>query len=106
MTRKWYHIAKAEFFVLTAGLRKHRTATVGLMFALAAIWATYLAPMLINGFIQLIIPMETIRTLLMVMFPGLMRTVMLFLWALLLLYPLSYSLQEIKIGQWEICLTM
>jgi hypothetical protein len=105
MTRKWYHIAKAEFFVLTAGLRKHRKATVGLMFALAAIWATYLAPMLVNGFIQMIIPLETIRTLLMVMFPGLMRTVMLFLWALLLLYPLSYSLQEIKIGQWEIFLS-
>ena len=105
MTRKWYHIAKAEFFVLTAGIRKHRRATVGLMFALAAIWATYLAPMIINGFIQLIFPMETIRTLLMVLFPGLMRTVMLFLWALLLLYPLSYSLQEIKIGQWEIFLS-
>ncbi|MFX0054961.1 MAG: hypothetical protein ACFFAX_01950 [Promethearchaeota archaeon] len=105
MTRKWYHIAKAEFFVLTAGMRKHRKAVVGLMFALAAIWAVYLAPMLVNGFIQLIIPLETIRTLLMVMFPGLMRTVMLFLWALLLLYPLSYSLQEIKIGQWEIFLS-
>ena len=105
MTRKWYHIAKAEFFVLTAGLRKHRKATVGLMFALATIWAIYLAPLIINTFIQLIIPMETIRTLLLVMFPGLMRTVMLFLWALLLLYPLSYSLQEIKIGQWEIFLS-
>ncbi|MHA2142794.1 MAG: hypothetical protein ACXADC_08350 [Candidatus Thorarchaeota archaeon] len=105
MTRKWYHIAKAEFFVLTAGMRKYRKATVGLMFALAAIWAAYLAPMIINGFIQLIIPMDTIRTLLMVMFPGLMRTVMLFLWALLLLFPLSYSLQEIKIGQWEIFLS-
>jgi hypothetical protein len=105
MTRKWYHIAKAEFFVLTAGMRKHRKATVGLMFALAAFWASYLAPMIINGFIQLLMPMETIRTLLMVMFPGLMRTIMLFLWALLLLFPLSYSLQEIKIGQWEIFLS-
>jgi hypothetical protein len=105
MTRKWYHIAKAEFFVLTAGMRKYRKATVVLMFALAAIWASYLAPLIINGFIQLIIPMDTIRTLLMVMFPGLMRTVMLFLWALLVLFPLSYSLQEIKIGQWEIFLS-
>ncbi len=105
MTRKWYHIAKAEFFVLTAGMRKHRKAMAGLMFALAAIWAIYLAPLIINTFIQLIIPMETIRTLLMVMFPGLMRTVMLFLWALLLLFPLSFSLQEIKIGQWEIFLS-
>ncbi len=105
MTRKWYHIAKAEFFVLTAGMRKHRKATVGLMFALAAIWASFVAPMIINAFIQMIIPMDNIRTTLMVMFPGLMRTVMLFLWALLLMFPLSYSLQEIKIGQWEIFLS-
>ncbi len=105
MTRKWYHIAKAEYYVLTAGLRKHRKASVGLMFALAAIWASFVAPMIINAFIQMIIPMDTIRTMLMVMFPGLMRTVMLFLWALLLMFPLSYSLQEIKIGQWEIFLS-
>jgi hypothetical protein len=86
-------------------MRKHRKATVALMFVLAAVWASYLAPMIIYGFIQLIIPMDTIRTLLIVMFPGLMRTVMLFLWALLLLFPLSHSLQEIKIGQWEIFLS-
>jgi hypothetical protein len=105
MTRKWYHIAKAEFFVLTAGMKKHRYLIAGIMYALAIVWATYLAPMIIMGFIQLIMPMDAVRTLLMMMFPGLMRTVMLFLWALLLLFPLSQSLQEIKIGQWEIFLS-
>ncbi|MFW9965640.1 MAG: hypothetical protein ACFFEA_00665 [Candidatus Thorarchaeota archaeon] len=105
MTRKWYHIAKAEFFVLTAGMKKHRYLMAGILYALAIVWATYLAPTIILGFIQLIMPMDAIRTLLMVLFPGLMRTVMLFLWALLLLFPLSQSLQEIKIGQWEIFLS-
>lgn len=105
MTRTWYHIAKAEFYVLTAGLRKHRVVWTVLLYTLALVWASYLAPTIIVGFLQVIMPMEVMRTLLMVMFPGLMRTVFLFLWAILLLYPLSYSLQEIKIGQWEIYLS-
>jgi len=105
MTRKWYHIAKAEFYVLTSGLRRHRRLTVTLMYVLAAAWAAYFAPMIIGGFLGAIMPMEVMRTFLMVMFPGLMRTVMLFLWALLLLFPLSHALQEIKIGQWEIFLS-
>ncbi len=105
MTRKWYHIAKAEFYVLTAGIKKHRFAFAAILYALAIAWAVYLAPLLINGLIQAIIPMDTIRTLLMVMFPGLMRTVMLFLWAILMLFPLSQALTEIKIGQWEIYLS-
>ncbi len=105
MTRKWYHIAKAEFYVLTSGLRRHRRVTVTLMYVLAAAWAAYFAPMIIGGFLGAIMPMEVMRTFLMVMFPGLMRTVMLFLWALLLLFPLSHALQEIKIGQWEIFLS-
>ncbi|MHA2406557.1 MAG: hypothetical protein ACXACH_07380, partial [Candidatus Hermodarchaeia archaeon] len=39
-----------------------------------------------------------------IMFPGLMRAVMLILWMLLLILPLSRALSEIKIGQWEILL--
>jgi hypothetical protein len=105
MTRKWYHIAKAEFYVLTSGMRKHRKVAVALLYALAITWAAYFAPMIIGGFLGLIMPMEVMHNLLMVLFPGLMRTAMLFLWALLLLFPLSYALQEIKIGQWEIFLS-
>ncbi|MHA1960331.1 MAG: hypothetical protein ACW99U_08880 [Candidatus Thorarchaeota archaeon] len=105
MTRKWLSIAKAEFYVLTSSIRNHRFAYVAALYALTVVWAAYLAPMIMGGFIQLLIPMSQIRVLLMSMFPGLMRTVMLFLWILLLLYPLSYALQEIKIGQWEIFLS-
>ncbi|NHI83964.1 MAG: hypothetical protein EAX81_06655 [Candidatus Thorarchaeota archaeon] len=105
MTGSWYHIAKAEFYVMTSGFRKHRAIGTVLLYTLATVWASYLAPMIIVGILEIIMPMDVMRTLLMVMFPGLMRTVILFLWALLLLYPLSYSLQEIKIGQWEIYLS-
>ncbi|MHA2150354.1 MAG: hypothetical protein ACXAAN_17085, partial [Candidatus Thorarchaeota archaeon] len=49
--------------------------------------------------------MHVLRPILMVSFPGVMRTLGLFLWLLLLLFPLSFALQEIKIGQWEIFLS-
>lgn len=105
MVRRWFHIAKAEFYVLTAGLRKHRKAFTTLLYAIALFWAVYIAPIVIGGFIDLIMPMAELRILLIVIFPGLMRSIMLFLWAMLLLFPISYALQEIKIGQWEIFLS-
>lgn len=38
-------------------------------------------------------------------FPSLMRSAMLFVWIIFLIYPISYALQEIRIGQWEIMLS-
>jgi hypothetical protein len=105
MPKKWFHIAKAEFYVLTAGMRKHRVLTVVILYALAFFWAVYLAPMIIWSFITLLMPIAEIQTLMQIVFPGLMRTVVLFLWVMLLLFPLAYALQEIKIGQWEIFLS-
>jgi hypothetical protein len=105
MPRKWFHIAKAEFYVLTAGMRKHRVLSAVILYALAFVWAVYLAPMIIWGFITLLMPIVEIQVLMQIVFPGMMRTVVLFLWLMLLLFPLSYALQEIKIGQWEIFLS-
>ncbi|MGD2072157.1 MAG: hypothetical protein PVG65_01540, partial [Candidatus Thorarchaeota archaeon] len=105
MPRKWFHIAKAEFYVLTASVRKHRAVTTAILYILAFVWAVILAPMLIWGFITRLMPIGEIQLLLQIVFPGLMRTVVLFLWVMLLLFPLSYALQEIKIGQWEIFLS-
>jgi hypothetical protein len=47
----------------------------------------------------------TVELILMASFPSLMRSAMLFLWIMLLVYPISYALQEIRIGQWEIMLS-
>ncbi|TFG04602.1 hypothetical protein EU538_12130 [Candidatus Thorarchaeota archaeon] len=105
MVRGWFHIAKAEFFVLTAGMRKHRYIYSGILYALALLWAVYLAPMIVVGLIDLIIPMAQLQGLLVIMLPGTMRTVMFFAWVLLLLFPLSYALNELKIGHWEIFLS-
>jgi len=105
VVRQWLAIAKAEYLVLSASMRPHRRAYLGILTSLAIIWAIIGAPILIGGLISMIIPMATLQPLLQVIFPGLMRTVALFLWIVLLLFPLSYALQEIKIGQWEIFLS-
>ncbi len=105
MVRTWLAIAKAEFQVLSSSLRGNRRLYVGILYVLALVWATIITPMLYNAILSVLFPMEYLRPILMVMFPGIMRTIGLFLWLLLLLFPLSYALQEIKIGQWEIFLS-
>jgi len=105
MARQWLAIARAEFQVLSASMRSHRTIYVGALTVIAFFWAIVIAPIVIGSIINAVIPMESLRPLLQVIFPGMMRTIVLFLWILLLLFPLSYALQEIKIGQWEIFLS-
>ena len=105
MTQTWYAIAKADFQVLTVSMRSHRKLYTAILYGLVLTWATVLAPMVYGWVINSILPLEYIRPLLMVMFPGLMRTIGLLLWIVLLLFPLSYALQEIKVSQWEIFLS-
>lgn len=105
MARNWLTIAKAEFYVLTVGMRHHRKLYTILLYALGLIWATYAAPMIIVGLITALIPLETIRVMLLTMFPGLMRSIMMFVWLILILFPLAKGLEEIKIGHWELYLS-
>ncbi|MGY5864646.1 MAG: hypothetical protein RTV41_08570 [Candidatus Thorarchaeota archaeon] len=105
MVRTWLAIATAEFQVLSSSLRGNRKLYVGILYVLALAWATVITPMLYNAILGAIFPMHVLRPILMVSFPGVMRTLGLFLWLLLLLFPLSFALQEIKIGQWEIFLS-
>lgn len=105
MGRNWLTIGKAEFYVLTVGMRPHRKLYTLLMYALGIVWAVYLAPLIMVGFITALIPMSQIRLMLVTMFPGLMRSVMMFLWLILILFPMAKGLEEIKIGHWEIYLS-
>lgn len=105
MARQWHAIAKAEYLVLSSSMRPHRRAYLSILTTIAVIWAAIGSPIVIGGLVSAIIPMELLQPMLQVIFPGLMRTVVLFLWIVLLLFPLSYALQEIKIGQWEIFLS-
>ncbi|MFX1341064.1 MAG: hypothetical protein ACFFAL_00075 [Promethearchaeota archaeon] len=105
MTRKWSSIAKAEYQVSTVSFRGNRTRNITILFALGLIWALLLAPYLIGIIADLIIPIEILQIIMINMLPGFMRAVMFFIWVLILIIPLSRSLQEIKIGQWEIFLS-
>ena len=105
MVRTWLAIATAEFQVLTSSLRGNRKLYTGILYAIVLVWATVIAPMVFNAVLSAIFPMHVLRPMLMGIFPGLMRTVGLFIWLILLLFPLSMALQEIKIGQWEIFLS-
>lgn len=103
MARGWWAIAKAEFRVSTSNFRKNRAAAFAGIYAFAIVWALFLAPEVLSAFFWMleVDPNPLIQGGL----PGIMRTLLLILWLMILLYPLSYSLQEIKIGQWEIMLS-
>ncbi|MHA1713452.1 MAG: hypothetical protein ACTSW4_05380 [Candidatus Ranarchaeia archaeon] len=105
MTRKWFHIAKVEFLVSTSSLKGRRRFWMGIFITLGIIWAGYIAPLLIGWIIEAIIPFYLIQLILIGMLPGFMRSIVMFLWVILLIMPMSYALQEIKIGQWEILLS-
>ncbi len=102
LTQKWLAIAKTEFYVQTARFRKRRKIVGIFLFLFGIIWALYIVPEIINAILN---PSQEIQLLLTFSFPSLMRSAMLFLWVLFLVYPISYALQEIRIGQWEIMLS-
>lgn len=66
-------------------------------------WALLIAPVVMNYVLGFF--MSDLETLLAIAFPGLLRSVMLFLFMLVMIGPLSNSLEEIKIGQWEIVIS-
>lgn len=105
MTRHWYHIAKAEFYVQTARIRSHRLLYTLMILGLAMLWAIFIAPIAMWETLVAFVPPDSLRGILIVSFPGLMRSVMLLIWLLLLITPITRALEEIKIGHWELFLS-
>ena len=103
MARNWLVIAKTEYLVATSRFHTKRKAISLLIVAFALVWALFIAPAIMSSFFNLFA--VEIQTILAIAFPGLMRSVMLLLWIIVLIYPISYALQEIRIGQWEIMLS-
>lgn len=103
MAKNWLVIAKTEFLVATSRFHSRRKAVSLMIIAFALIWALLIAPAIMSSFVNLFA--AEIQLILAVAFPGLMRSVMLLLWVLVLIYPISFALQEIRIGQWEIMLS-
>lgn len=102
LPRKWLAIAKTEFFVQTSKFRKRRKIVTIILLAFGIIWALFIMPEIMASILNL---SPTTQMLLQFTFPGLIRSAMLFLWVIFLVYPISYALQEIRIGQWEIMLS-
>ena len=103
MARAWATIAKAEFQVSTSRFRKRRLHAMLLLILIGLVWAIDVAPRIMNWFFDLF--STEVQHVLLVAYPGVMRSVMLLLWTLILIFPISYALQEVKIGQWEIILS-
>lgn len=103
MTRNWFYIARAEFQVQTTSIRKNRLGIILGLLLVGIVWALFISPNVMNFVITEIIGLPT--QLLIYLMPGLMRGLMMFIWFLLFVIPLSNALKEIKIGQWEILLS-
>ncbi|MGY5872457.1 MAG: hypothetical protein RTV72_09445 [Candidatus Thorarchaeota archaeon] len=102
MARHWLVIAKVEFLVWSSRFKSRRAPIFTGIFLTGILWAFYIVPeiwrFIISGNLF-------INSLLMVALPELIRIAMLLLWMLVLIYPILYALQQIKIGQWEIILS-
>jgi len=102
LARHWLVIAKVEFLVWSSRFKSRRAPIFAGIILTGFLWAFYVVPeiwrFVISGNLF-------INSLLMVALPELIRIAMLLLWMLVLIYPILYALQQIKIGQWEIILS-
>ncbi|MFW9953767.1 MAG: hypothetical protein ACFFD3_04365 [Candidatus Thorarchaeota archaeon] len=103
MPRAWMAIAKAELLVTTSRFRRRRYHVSLLLVLFVIFWAFFLAPSIMIGILDLF--SLQVQQLLQVAFPGVMRSLILILWTMVLVYPITYALQEVKIGQWEVMLS-
>ena len=100
MVRVWLAIAKAEFLVRTVKLRKSRKIMYPIAIGIALACGLFLVPRLVGFFFTEF--GAAFEAMLATSFPGLLRTIMLAVWMFILIIPISNSLENVKIGQWEI----
>jgi hypothetical protein len=105
MKKQWMEISKVEFLILTSNLKGRRALSLGLLYITGFIWAVIGAPLVFQWIFEIFIPLAYARALLIPSLPGLMRSLILFIWMILLIYPMSQALAEIRISQWEILLS-
>ncbi|MFQ6125318.1 MAG: hypothetical protein ACE5R6_12055 [Candidatus Heimdallarchaeota archaeon] len=103
MVRHGWAIAKAEYFAQMSRFHRRRTAFIVVVTLFGVVWALIITPLLISRFLDWL--RAEFEVLLMIALPGVMRAVILMLWVMVFVFPITYALQEIKIGQWEIILS-
>ncbi|MFW9796155.1 MAG: hypothetical protein ACFFE2_03870 [Candidatus Thorarchaeota archaeon] len=100
LVRVWQAIAKAEFLVRTVKLHKSRKVLYPMVIGIALAWGLLLVPRILGFFFARY--GDAFEALLATSFPGLLRTIMMVIWMFILIVPISNSLENVKIGQWEI----
>lgn len=100
MVRQWMAIAKAEFLVRTVRLHRSRKILYPAVIAIALAFALFIVPNILGFFFGRF--GAALDVMLATSFPGLLRTIMLAVWIFVLIVPISNSLENVKIGQWEI----
>jgi hypothetical protein len=89
--------------VLTSRFRPRRKVALLGILTFTLVWALFLVPSIMSHILTWL--GGKVDSVLMVGLPGFMRSFVLFLWVTFLFYPISYALEELKIGQWEIMLS-
>lgn len=84
-------------------MRRVRNIASLLFLIFGIIWALFIVPTFMTSILDSL--GTEIELLFLGSFPSLMRSAMLFVWIIFLIYPISHALQEIQIGQWEIMLS-
>jgi hypothetical protein len=100
LVKVWWAIAKAEFLVRTVKLHRSRKILYPAVIGIALAFGLILIPTILGYFISRV--GGVFEIMLATSFPGLLRTIMMVLWVVILIIPISNSLENVKIGQWEI----
>ena len=100
MVRVWWAIAKAEFLVRTSKLHRSRKILYPAVIGTALTFGLLIIPRILEYFLAR--TGSAFEMILATSFPGFLRTIMMVLWMFILIVPISNSLENVKIGQWEI----
>jgi hypothetical protein len=100
LVKVWAAIAKAEFLVRTVKLHKSRKILYPIAIGISLVFGLFLVPRIVGFFFTEF--GAAFEAMLATSFPGMLRTIMLAVWIFILIIPISNSLENVKIGQWEI----
>jgi len=100
LVRTWWPIAKAEFLVRTAKLHRARKVLYPGLIAVSFLIVLFGIPNIVSLFLGAY--GSGFDLILATSLPSLMRTMMLVIWLMVLIIPLSNSLENLKTDQWDI----
>ncbi|GAH16200.1 unnamed protein product, partial [marine sediment metagenome] len=100
MAGTWWPIAKAEFLVRTVKLHRARKILYPLLVGICLLFVLFATPNIVTFFLGEF--GAGLDLFLATSLPGLMRTIVLVIWLVVLIIPISNSLENVKTDQWDI----